>query len=144
MQAALGLAQLARLNEILTRRESIARRYNERLAETPHLHLPTLDVPGQRLSWFVFVVRLAEECTRDDRDRVMRALAAEGIGTGRYFAPIHQQPAYAEHPTAPLPVTESIAARTLALPFFNRITEDQMQRVTRTLRTALHSALAHK
>ncbi|MGC2620174.1 MAG: DegT/DnrJ/EryC1/StrS family aminotransferase [Acidobacteriaceae bacterium] len=144
MQAALGLAQLARLNEILTRRESIARRYNERLAETPHLHLPTLDVPGQRLSWFVFVVRLAEECTRDDRDRVMRALAAEGIATGRYFAPIHQQPAYAEHPTAPLPVTESIAARTLALPFFNRITEDQMQRVTRTLRTALHSALAHK
>jgi perosamine synthetase len=140
MQCALGLAQLARIEEILARRESIAHHYSELLAAAPRLHLPTLDVPGQRLSWFVYVVRLADVFTRDDRDRVMRALAAEGIATGRYFPPIHLQPAYAVDKTPPLLVTEAAAARTMALPFFNRITEEQMQRVA----DALHSALAQK
>lgn len=144
MQCALGLTQLARIEAVLARRESIARRYGELLSTHPRLHLPTLDVPGQRLSWFVYVVRLADECTRDDRDRILRTLAAEGIATGRYFPPIHLQPAYAGHAVghtaALLPVTEAAAARTLALPFFNRITPEEMQRVA----AALHAALDPK
>jgi perosamine synthetase len=139
MQCALGLTQLARIEEILSRRESIARNYGELLAATPRLVLPALDVPGQRLSWFVYVVRLAEECTRDNRDRIMRTLAAEGIATGRYFPPIHLQPAYAGHNAGSVSVTEAVAARTLALPFFNRITQEQMQRVAAALRAALDS-----
>jgi perosamine synthetase len=141
MQCALGLAQLNRIEEILARRESVARQYGELLSATPRLHLPALDVSGQRFSWFVYVVRLAEECTRDDRDRIMRSLAAQRIATGRYFPPIHLQPAYARHAVghtaAPLPATEAVAAGTLALPFFNRITTEQMQRVV----AALHAAL---
>jgi perosamine synthetase len=140
MQCALGLAQLARIEAILARREAIARRYCELLGGDSNLILPAIDLPGQRLSWFVFVVRLAARFSQADRDRVQRDLAAEGIATGRYFAPIHLQPAYAAwRERARLPVTESAAARALALPFFNRITNEQIERVCGVLRRVLQS-----
>jgi len=135
---ALGLAQLSRLGAILARRDAIASRYCERLAATPDLILPATGVPGQRLSWFVFVVRLADGFTVAHRDHLRAALAEQGIATGRYFAPIHLQPAYdAWREAAHLPITESIAGRTLALPFFNRITDEQIQRVAIALQSAL-------
>jgi len=138
MQCALGLAQLQRLDAILARRAAIARRYCQILSIDPRLRLPTLEIPGQRLSWFVFVVRLADAFTQADRDRITRALAEQGIATGRYFAPIHLQPAYADRRRAmPLPVTEFAAARTLALPFFNRLRDDQIARVAAALQAAL-------
>ena len=137
MQCALGVAQMARIDEILARREAVARRYCELLEGCENLALPATDVAGQRLSWFVFVIRVAET----NRDRVRQELAAAGIATGRYFAPIHLQPAYgAWRDRARLPVTESIAARTLALPFFNRITDEQIERVCEVLRRALQTA----
>lgn len=138
VQCGLGLAQFARLEGILARRDAIARRYCDLLRETPHLKLPATDVAGQRLSWFVFVVRLAESFSRADRDSVRSSLAEQGIATGRYFAPIHLQPAYSTcSKSVPLPITESVAARTLALPFFNRITDAEIERVC----TVLHSAM---
>lgn len=136
MQAALGLAQLGRLDQILARREVIARRYAELLSGDKNLQLPALEIPGQRLSWFVFVVRLV----RGDRDRVMGAMAEAGIATGRYFAPIHLQPAFAAwRDPAPLTNTEFAATGTLALPFFNRITDDQIRQVCSTLQRALRA-----
>ncbi len=140
MQSALGLAQLARIEEILARRDAIARRYCERLRDEPNLMLPSTDVRGQRLSWFVFVVRLAERFSQEDRDGARRELAAQGIATGRYFAPIHLQPAYAAwRESSRLPVTESVATRTLALPFFNRIADEQIEQVCAALRGALRA-----
>jgi perosamine synthetase len=141
MQCALGIAQLGRIDTILTRREAIARRYCERLRDCEDLELPAVDVPAQQLSWFVFVVRLADRFSAADRDRVRDELAAAGIATGRYFAPIHLQPAYAAwRESARLPVTESVAERTLALPFFNRMTEEQIERVCAALRRAVRAA----
>jgi perosamine synthetase len=140
IQCALGLVQLARIEAILARREAIARGYCDLLGAVPDLVLPAIDVPGQRLSWFVFVVRLGMGYSRADRDGVMRELAEQGIAVGRYFAPIHLQHAYsAWRGTAHLPVTESVAARTLALPFFNNITDDQIECVSAALQCALHA-----
>jgi len=140
IQCALGLAQLSRLHAILTRRDAVARRYSELLAHAPGLILPATDVPGQRLSWFVFVVRLADRFTAAHRDRLRATLADQSIATGRYFAPIHLQPAYAAwREAAHLPVTEFIADRTLALPFFNRITDEQLHRVVGELQSALRA-----
>ncbi len=141
MECALGLSQLARIDSILARREAIARRYCELLAGVPNLLLPAMDVPGQRLSWFVFVVRLAERCASDARDRLMQSLARAGIATGRYFAPIHLQPAYAGwRNSSDLPVTEAVALRTLAVPFFNRITDAQIVRVADGLQAAIRAS----
>ncbi|MFP5227069.1 MAG: DegT/DnrJ/EryC1/StrS family aminotransferase [Acidobacteriota bacterium] len=137
-QCALGLAQFERIDTILERRAEVAHRYCELLGGCSALELPAIELPGQRVSWFVFVVRLARRFAQADRDRVRRELAADGIATGRYFAPIHLQPAYAAwRHCATLPVTESVAARALALPFFNRIADRQIERVCIALRRAL-------
>ena len=138
MQCALGLVQLRRLDQILARRAAVGRRYCDLLAGDPRLCLPSLEIPGRRLSWFVFVVRLADSFMQADRDRIVRTLAEAGVATGRYFAPIHLQPAYASwRASACLPVTESVAARTLALPFFNGLRDDQIGRVAASLQAAL-------
>ncbi|MGA2650858.1 MAG: DegT/DnrJ/EryC1/StrS family aminotransferase [Terracidiphilus sp.] len=133
---ALGRVQLSRIDETLALRQAAAARYNRLLAPIPGLELPPLTLPNRVISWFVYVVRLPQSA---DRHRTQAALAQRGIATGRYFPPIHQQPAWQAHSSAAvnLPLTESIALRTLALPFFNRITPDQQQHVADALRDAL-------
>jgi perosamine synthetase len=134
----LGIGQLARLPEILARREHVAGLYHQHLASEPGLILPALDIPNARTSWFVYVVRLEPRFTEADRDAIVQDLHSAGIACGRYFAPIHLQPAYSDYRRAAhLPITESEAARTLALPFFNRLTELQIAEVAETLKTAI-------
>ena len=132
LACALGLAQLDRIHAILAARDAVARRYHERLANLP-LALPPLDLPNTTISWFVYVVRLHERFSQQQRDALLRALTTHGIGCARYFAPIHRQPAYADWSAIHLPVTESVAARTLALPFFNRLTAEQQNHICETL-----------
>jgi perosamine synthetase len=138
INCALGLAQLKRIEPILQQREKVARQYRQSLAEISGLILPATDVPNTRISWFVYVVRLDASFTEADRDSIITTLTSAGIGCGRYFAPIHMQPSYsAWRNSAALPVTEAQASRTIALPFFNRITEDEIAQVSDTLRTAM-------
>jgi perosamine synthetase len=137
LACALGRVQLSRIEEMLALRRAAAERYHALLGDIPDLELPPLALPRRTISWFVYVVRLPEKISRD---RVQAALAARGIATGRYFAPIHLQPAWRAHTSAAaaaLPVTESIARRTLALPFFNRITLSQQEEVAAAVRHAI-------
>lgn len=128
IHCALGVAQLRRIESILAARAAVARGYHERLQGEP-LVLPPLELPHSRVSWFVYVVRLRPDFGQQHRDAVLQSLAAQGIGCARYFAPIHMQPCYAAWNDAPLPVTEAEAARSLALPFFNALTAEQLDRV---------------
>ena len=137
LACALGRVQLSRIHEILARRQSAAERYHALLDRIPLLELPPLALPGRTISWFVYVVRLPEQI---DRSRVQQSLAQRGIATGRYFAPIHLQPAWQTRPSAlaaRLPLTEYIARRTLALPFFNRISLSQQEEIAIALRHAV-------
>lgn len=136
LACALGRVQLSRIGEILTLRRAAAERYHALLHDIVGLELPPLALPRRTISWFVYVVRLPEHV---NRDRVQAALAARGIATGRYFPPIHLQPAWRHHPSAiaALPLTESIARHTLALPFFNRISVDRQQAVSEALAAAV-------
>jgi perosamine synthetase len=134
----LGIGQMRRLASILDRREEIARVYRQHLCAEARLTLPIDEIPGCRVSWFVYVVRLADGFTAADRDLVVRELEQAGIGCARYFAPIHLQPAYADVPVAAdLRMTESIASRTIALPFFNRINDSQIMIVCEALKLAI-------
>lgn len=142
MACALGRVQLGRINEILTLRARAAERYDALIrnvtGDIRGLMLPPLELPQRKLSWFVYVVRLPEGV---DREQVQAAMAHEGIATGRYFAPLHQQPA-SRNETSPVPclaVTETLAPRMLALPFFNRITQSEQEEVA----GALHGAIDH-
>ena len=143
MACALGLTQLRRLPEILARRAEVARNYDALLApleRNDRIVRPRLHLPLRQISWFVYVIQLAERFSVDDRDRVMESLQLQSIGCARYFAPIHLQPAYSETPSAmqaKLPVTESIAQRTLALPFFNRLSQVNAKDVVGALEQAL-------
>jgi perosamine synthetase len=142
MQCALGIEQLKRIEPILCRREAIARGYQERLSGNPDLILPAMSLPRRRISWFVYVIRLAAHRSQDQRDWIRDRMISRGIGCGRYFAPIHLQPIYRSEPGSRhnLPITEWNAARTLALPFFNRISDTQMDEVCQVLNELLRTA----
>jgi len=139
MSAALGLSQLGRLDAIVESRARVAERYSDALAGIDGIVLPSV-ADGVRMSWFVYVVRLAERFSRSDRDGVLEGLSRRGIGCRDYFQPIHLLPFVREAlGTAPgrFPVTEAVADRTIALPFFNRIREEQIEMVAGALREEL-------
>lgn len=141
MQCALGVEQMKRIDKILGARERVARGYQERLQGEP-LVLPALTMPHARTSWFVYVVRLLPEFGKH-RDAILRALTEKGIGCGRYFAPVHRQPAYAAWKDVRLPVTEAESSRTIALPFFNAISSGEQDRVCDALSLALSHVKAN-
>ena len=138
INAALGLAQLARLPEFLRLRAEVAGRYLEKLADVEELVLPAPYADGE-ISWFVFVARLADRFTKKDRDAVLASLREQGIGTNDYFTPIHLQPFYRELGYKPgdFPVCEKVSERTVALPFYNRLTEKDQDVVVEILKSVL-------
>jgi perosamine synthetase len=143
INAALGVAQMSRLDEILENRRRVAHHYMDRLMTNRCLILPTL-LDKTRMSWFVFVVRLNDLFEPADRDAIIRELRGEGIGCSNYFPPIHLQPYMMQAlSTKPgdYPVCEYVAARTLALPFFSRMTLKQIDRVCVALEEVLERAM---
>ncbi len=132
INCAVGIEQLKRLESILNQRETAARKYQARLTNNPHLVLPEINFPDGRVSWFVYVVRLNKNFTRARRDSIVVEMNRAGIGCGRYFAPIHLQPFYAKtfgFRTGDFPSAEHAAERVIALPFFNRITDWEIDEV---------------
>lgn len=139
INCALGRAQLARIKEIIETRDRVHSWYRLRLETEPRLVMQAVR-PDVRVSWFVFVVRLADSYTSADRDRILNALRTRGIGCGNYFVPIHLQPFYAEsHGFRPgdFPECERVAARTIALPFHHELDEGVVDYICGTLRDLL-------
>jgi perosamine synthetase len=139
MNCALGRAQLSRLDEILAARERVAQTYNRVLANVPGVQTPFV-ADDVSMSWFVYVVRLAEGYTAAERDRVMDHLRANGIGCNNYFPCIHLEPFYRAgwgFQEGDFPIAESISGRCIALPFFGALTEEDIEHVAFRLDEAL-------
>jgi perosamine synthetase len=137
---ALGLAQLAHLDDMLAARAHVADLYRETLADVEDLQLPCPDRGGETRGWFVFVVQLPRTV---DRDGAVRALSAMGVQSKPYLPAIHLMSFYRErfgHRPGEFPVCENVAARSLALPFFPGISEGQIERVVTSLRTVIANA----
>jgi perosamine synthetase len=142
LNCALGVEQLRRIDQILQRREEIAQIYDRHLSGNGHLRLPVLSVPLRKISWFVYVVRLEAQFNEFQRDWIVEEMSQRGIGTGRYFAPIHLQPIYKRQaPSELCPVTEAAAARTIALPFFNRIEGEEIEEVSEKFTDLVESSM---
>jgi perosamine synthetase len=92
---ALGISQLARIERTVARRQKLAESYDRELQSIGEIIRPSLSSSVGRISWFVYPVRLAGEFSRKDRDLICESLARKGIASGRYFAPLHQQPVLA-------------------------------------------------
>jgi perosamine synthetase len=136
MSAALGLVQIQRIEELLGKREQVARWYNERLADVQFIERPYIAPTTTRMSWFVFVVRIKPPA---DRNKVMRWLAEAGIPSRPYFTPIHLQPFYRKlfgYQRGDFPVTEYLGDISLALPFSGVMTEEQVDYVCQHLRVS--------
>jgi len=142
MSAALGLAQLSRIEEIIAARARVATWYAEALERVDGVKAPFV-APDVMMSWFVYVVRLDERFTREDRDRILRGLRDAGIECRHYFPPIHLQPFYREAlgtKERDFPITESVAARTIALPFYNRLEKGQVEYIVDVLDDLVRSS----
>jgi len=123
VNCALGIAQLERIEELLSKRQAVARMYEERLKDWKEVRLPHSSSEAVR-SWFVYVVTLKDEYSKRQRDEILQRLKERGIGCSNYFAPIHLQPFYARmfgFKKGDFPVTEHVSERTMALPFYNNL-----------------------
>ncbi len=133
MSAALGISQMARLDELISKRNQVAQWYNQRLAEIPGVEIPYIEPTTSRLSWFVYVIHLAEHLKRD---KIAEELEQSGIPVRPYFLPIHLQPYMIErfgYQAGDYPFTEKLGSNGLALPFSSVMTEAQVDLVCQNL-----------
>jgi perosamine synthetase len=147
INCAVGLAQLRRLPAMLAARARVASLYSEILRECSQIILPPPPGPGVEISWFVYVVRLRDEFSRQQRDCVLEGLRRRGIACSNYFAPIHLQRFYRDsfgYGEGCFPVTEKVAQRTIALPFFNQLPESTVEHICTNLHSVLDSVTISK
>ncbi|MEK6275975.1 MAG: DegT/DnrJ/EryC1/StrS family aminotransferase [Actinomycetota bacterium] len=137
LQAAVGIAQLEKLDRLLAMRSEAAARYNDLLRDVEGVEPPAVDDEDHRRSWFVYVAKVAKGV---DRDGVLERLAAQGIEAGHYVPAVHLQPYMRERYgflEGMCPVAEDACDRTLALPFFPQLEAEDQERVVESLRAAI-------
>ena len=136
--AAIGVAQVERLDDLLAGRERVAALYAERLAEIEGIEVPIAGREQERRSWFVYTVKLPEDV---NRDAVVARLAERGVASKAYLPCIHLFPHLRElgYREGQFPVAEAASARSLALPFFPAMSEAQVERVSEELAAAIRS-----
>lgn len=138
MSAALGWSQMKRIQEIIEKRDQVAKRYNQFLSNLP-VETPVVKNYVTKMSWFVYVIKLPETVKRETRQKVMNYLENHGIQVRNYFEPVHLQKPYRElgWKEGMLPVTEQIANRTIALPFYTELEVEDQEYVVEKLKEAL-------
>ena len=131
--AALGSAQIARLETFLARRRELAARYLERLADHPILEVPSV-APGADPAWHFLFARLRLDRLRVDRAAVYAALRAENIGVNVHYIPVHTHPYYRERfPGLSFPIAEAAYERLLTLPLHAGMTDADLEDVVTAL-----------
>jgi dTDP-4-amino-4,6-dideoxygalactose transaminase len=138
LSAAVGKAQLARIEELLAKRQQVANWYTERLVHLAGVDVPQVVRTTTRMSWFVYVIRFHASRSRDE---IATKLGEHNIPARPYFLPIHLQPYMVErfdYRPGDFPITEDLGQRSLALPFSSVMDEEQVEHVCNTLRSVLN------
>jgi perosamine synthetase len=136
---ALGVAQLERVDELLSARAAVAALYGDALAGLEGVELPCADEGGDRRGWFVYVVQLPQGV---ERDATIEALRARGVDSKPYLPAIHLMSYYRErfgHREGEFPVAEDVARRSLALPFYPGLTEGEVGQVAEALEAVVYA-----
>lgn len=139
INCALGIVQLSRIEEIVAKRKRVAESYLDKLADEDRILLPR-EPENARMSWFVFVIRLRDRFEKQDRDEIISKMHARGIQVSNYFQPVHLMSFIAEQygcREGDFPVTDQVCRRTIALPFYNNLTDEEIGEVCRNLRECL-------
>lgn len=138
VQAAIGLVQLGKLDQMVARRRQLAERYQRQLSSVSGLRMiadPGYGTTNYQSFWMV----LPDE-SPVSRDEILHRLAAAGISARRGIMAAHLEPAYRDHPHRPLPVTEWLTTRSLILPLFHDMTEAQQDLVASEVNAGLQTA----
>jgi perosamine synthetase len=141
INCALGIVQLSRIEEFVRKRRQVAQMYTNILADDRRLTVPA-EPQNCRMSWFVFVVRLSEDYNQSRRDALLKKMLDRGIQVSNYFPPVHLQPFMVEkfgYKIGDFPITESTCQRTIALPFHNNLTGQEIELVCKELKTCIDS-----
>lgn len=131
LQAALGMAQLAKCDLMQKARCSIAQRYTEAFQRNPALLVPGVS-PGRTSAWHLYVLRLRPDRLRINRDVFIQELAAAGVTCSVHFIPLHLHPFYQRkygYKSGDFPVAEAEYARTLSLPIYPGMTAEEVDYV---------------
>jgi len=138
LSAALGRVQMERFDELLGNRKRVSDWYQSRLENLPAVEPMSIVRSTDRMSWFVYVVRLQQGL---DRLALAERLKARGVPTRPYFVPIHTQPYFVErfgYQAGDFPITEDLGQRCLALPFSGVMTEEQVDTVCEQIKLAIY------
>jgi len=147
MSAALGWAQMQRIEEIVKKRQRVAGMYYERLSKVPGVWLPRIAPEVTCMSWFVYVIRVAVDepghrRQAEVRDHVMKVLKDNKVGCRPYFTPIHLQPFYRQmfgFKEGDFPMTELAGRTSIAIPFHNNLTREEVEYVAQVLEEGLRT-----
>ena len=138
--AALGRAQLGKLETFIEERTRVAQRYFANLRDEEHLILPAF-TEENRHPWHIFMIRVKDTApvTRDD---VIAGLTERGIGTSVHFIPLHYHTAYKKlgrWKEGDFPVAERFFAREITLPMYPELTNAEVDEVCQSLREILRT-----
>jgi perosamine synthetase len=138
MAAALGLAQLKRLEEILERRRLIEHYYFKHVSSFEGIKDPYIGPDVTEVNWFLYVVHLGTRFSRSSRDAIIEDLRVEDVEAVAYCNPLHVQRYYFDigYRRGNFLVTEKIADRAVALPFHTHLSEDQIAFIVSTMKDA--------
>jgi perosamine synthetase len=141
--AAIGVAQVEKLPRLLEQRAAVAAMYAERLAGVPGVETMIATRGREVRSWFVYVVRLADEV---DRDAVIAHLREHGIDSKDYLPSVHLFPHIRElgYREGQFPVAEAASAHSMALPFFPQMSEAQVEQVGAELAAAVDNSVRRR
>jgi hypothetical protein len=136
--AALGLAQLHRLDEILERRRLIEQLYEKYVQSFEGIKPPYVGPDVTEVNWFLYVVHLGTRFSRSSRDAIVDDLRVEQVEAAAYSQPLHLQRHYLDlgYRRGEFFVTEKVADRAVALPFHTHLTEDQIAFIVETMKEA--------
>ncbi len=135
---ALGTSQLKKLARFSARRRELVARYDAELARLAPLVKPLARTPGVDAAWHLYVALIDFHALHVERATVMRRLAAQGIGTQVHYLPVYRQPYYRElAPELVLPGADEYYRRTLSLPLFPTMSDEDPARVVAALASAL-------
>lgn len=140
LQAALGCAQLERMDAFLSWRQRLAQEYGRRLAALPAIQRP-VERDGIFNSHWIYWIALPDGADESARDQIIARMAEHGIETRPMFHPLHVMPPYRRFAGARgFPVSTAFSHRGLCLPTATDTTLDDLEHVTRTLEMLLHPA----
>jgi perosamine synthetase len=139
LQAALGLAQMERINDFLRQREAVVDCYNNRLGKIDGIRTPPTASWAKNIHW-LYSIEVDGDVLGLDRDRLAIKLMEAGIETRPVFPPLHLQPAYGSGPSGTHPVAERFAERGLSLPTSNGLSVVDADRVC----VAIENIVSHE